>query len=287
MHPQSASQLSSLRATIVSLKPVQTQPEPEDGSAMQVDADPEPSDTAIVTALFGWSLAPPSPPSERSRTSSLSRIGTLSRPASPSISRASPASRGLQWGKGDSPAPVPSSPITSISQLGGTPLRARTPRLSDFGRSARDTSLLHCSLCQRRVGLWAFTSQSATAPLVGSSPSHSSIKERQFDVLNEHRSYCPYVVRSTVVPRPPMPPTSPVTANASEDGAIEGWRAVLTVVLRHGLSERQRMARFSLPGGGDEVIRGMDSELEGVEAMVAGVKSQGVSSYFKTVSNIR
>jgi UDP-N-acetylglucosamine enolpyruvyl transferase len=73
-----------------------------------------------------------------------------------------------------------------------------------------------------------------------------------------------------MVPRPPTPAEQP------EDG-IEGWRAVLTVVLRHGLSERQRMARFSLPGGGDEVMREIDSELVGVEAMVAGVKSKGVS----------
>jgi len=34
-------------------------------------------------------------------------------------------------------------------------------------------------------------------------------------------------------------------------------------------------------------MRGMDSELEGVEAMVAGVKSKGVShARFETVSNI-
>lgn len=79
-----------------------------------------------------------------------------------------------------------------------------------------------------------------------------------------------------MVPRPPTPLTSSVTAEQPEDG-IEGWRAVLTVVLRHGLSERQRMARFSLPGGGDEVMREIDSELVGVEAMVAGVKSKGVS----------
>ena len=242
---------------------------------MQVDANPEPSDTAIVTALFGWSMAPPSTPSERKRTSSLSRIGALSRPASPSLSRASSISRSVQWGRGDSPSPMPSSPLASTSQLGGTPVRARTPRLSDLGRSARDTSLLHCSLCQRRVGLWAFTSQ-GTAPQEGSSPSPLSIKEKQFDVLNEHRSYCPYVARSTVVPRLPTPPSS-ATAKQSEDGAIEGWRAVLTVVLRYGLSERQRMARFSLPGGGDEVMREVDSELEGVETIVAGVKSNGVS----------
>jgi len=83
-----------------------------------------------------------------------------------------------------------------------------------------------------------------------------------------------------------MPPTSPVTANAPEGGAIEGWRAVLTVVLRHGLSERQRMARLSLLGGGDEVMREMDSELEGVEAMVAGVKSKGGRELLKYVKGL-
>ncbi|KAG2147642.1 C3HC zinc finger-like-domain-containing protein [Suillus clintonianus] len=273
-HPLSASQISSLRSAIGSLKPAQAQPEAEDESAMQTDADPEPSDTAIVTALFGWSLAPPSPPSERNRTTSLSRIATTSRPASPSLSRTSSISRRtVQWGRGDSPSPMPSSPLSSISQIGGTPMRARTPRLSDIsGRSARDTSLLHCSLCQRRVGLWAFTPQFPQIPQDGSSPPRP--KERHFDLLNEHRSYCPYVVPSTVVPKLPMPPTSPVSVNASADGAIGGWRAVLTVVLRHGLSERQRNARLSLLGGDNEVMPGND-ELEGVEAMVAGVKSKG------------
>lgn len=238
---------------------------------MQVDINPEPSDTAIVIALFGWSLAPPAPPSERNRTSSLSRIATMSRPASPSLSRSS----SVQWGRADSPSPRPSSPLASISQLGGTPVRTRTPRLSDIGKSARDASLLHCSLCQRRVGLWAFTPQSAPLPLDGSPLPHPSTKKRQFDVLNEHRSYCPFVVPSTVVPKLPMPSTS---ANVVADGgAIEGWRAVLTVVLRHGLSERQRNARLSLSGGDTEVMHGVDDELEGVEAMVAGVKSNGVS----------
>ncbi|KAG0705744.1 C3HC zinc finger-like-domain-containing protein [Suillus ampliporus] len=283
-HPLSASQLSSLRSAITSIKPAQ--PESEDESAMQVDAESELSDTAIVTALFGWSLAPPSPPSERSRTSSLSRIATMSRPASPSLSRASSVSRNVQWGREDSPSPMPSSPLTSISQLGGTPMRARTPRLSDVGRSARDASLLHCSLCQRRVGLWAFTPQSAPLPQDRSSPPLSSTKERHFDVLNEHRSYCPYVVRSTVVPKLPMPPTPPVSADAPADGAIEGWRAVLTVVLRHGLSERQRNARLSLSGGDNEVSHGIDDELEGVEAMVAGVKSKGGRELLKYVKGL-
>ncbi|KAG1750702.1 C3HC zinc finger-like-domain-containing protein, partial [Suillus lakei] len=285
-HPLSASQLSSLRSAIASVKPVQAQPESENEAAMQVDADPQPSDTAIVTALFGWSLAPPAPPSERNRTSSLSRIATISRPVSPSLSRASSVARTAQWGRGDSPSPRPSSPFTSISQPGGTPVRARTPRLSDIGKSARDASLLHCSLCQRRVGLWAFTPQSTLSPQDGSPPPHPSTKKRHFDVLNEHRSYCPYVVPSTVVPKLPILPTSPISANALADGAIEGWRAVLTVVLRHGLSERQRSVRLSLSGGDNAVTHGIDDELEGVEAMVAGVKSKGGRELLKYVKGL-
>ncbi|KAG2058544.1 zf-C3HC-domain-containing protein [Suillus hirtellus] len=262
------------------------QSESENESAMQVDVEPEPSDTAIITALFGWSLAPPAPPSERSRTSSLSRIATMSRPASPSLSRSPSVSRAVHWGRADSPSPMPSSPLTSISQLGGTPVRTRTPRLSDIGKSARDASLLHCSLCQRRVGLWAFTPQFASLPLDGSPLPHPPTKKREFDVLNEHRSYCPFVVPSTVVPKLPMSSTSPASANAAADGATEGWRAMLTVVLRHGLSERQRNARLLLSGGDSEIMHGIDDELEGVEAMVASVKSNGGRELLKYVKGL-
>ncbi|OAX36054.1 hypothetical protein K503DRAFT_802345 [Rhizopogon vinicolor AM-OR11-026] len=249
-HPLSIPQLSSLRATIASLKPAQMQQESEDRSAMQVDADPEPSDTAIVTALFGCAL---------------------SRPEPLSLLRASSATRGAQWGRGDSPSPILCSPLISISQLGGTPMR-RAGHISStlfIVPATRRPLGIHITVCYARRQLTiAITT-----------------KERQFDGLNEHRLYYPYAVRSTVVPRPHTPLSSSV-ANAPEDGAAEGWRAVLTVVLRHGLSERQCMARFSLPGGGDEVMRGMDSELEGVEAMVAGVKSKGGRELLKYVKGL-
>ncbi|KAG2360348.1 hypothetical protein BDR07DRAFT_160705 [Suillus spraguei] len=57
-HPLSTSQLASLRSAITSVKPPLAQSTSENESAMHIDADPESSDTAIVTALFGWSLAP-------------------------------------------------------------------------------------------------------------------------------------------------------------------------------------------------------------------------------------
>ena len=54
----------------------------------------------------------------------------------------------------------------------------------------------------------------------------------------------------------------PNTTGSPENSGnlVEGWRAVLAVIQRHGLSST---------GTGDE-------ELEGVEAMVARVKSKGV-----------
>ena len=62
-------------------------------------------------------------------------------------------------------------------------------------------------------------------------------------------------------------------------GALEGWRAILTVVLRYGMAQRQRIEYNFLAQGhpppekADEQTS-MDVD---VKAMVAGVKSRGVS----------
>lgn len=50
---------------------------------------------------------------------------------------------------------------------------------------------------------------------------------------------------------------------------------MLTVVQRYELSQRQRLSRF-LPG--DDSGSQASAELKGVEAMVAGVKTNGVST---------
>jgi hypothetical protein len=124
-------------------------------------------------------------------------------------------------------------------------------------------------------------------------PARKILPKRQFDLLKEHRSYCPYVVRSTVVPSLPLPPSdNPVyghTRSSSTlsqlngqtgNGAVEGWRAVLTVLLRYGKGQRQRMTLDYL---GAEALDTQESEggvpmdVDGVKAMVAGVKSRGVS----------
>ncbi|KAH7928220.1 zf-C3HC-domain-containing protein [Leucogyrophana mollusca] len=285
-HPLSTSQLASLRST---LSAVSTSSLPEDDSSMQTDRSntppTEPSDTAILTALFGWALAPPQP--ERPRASSLVRASSIapSVPATPSLSRASSVSR--VFGR-------ESTPTAGSSR---SPIRARTPRLSEVG-VRRDTSLLHCILCQRRVGLWAFTSsaQQSTPTPHGEAP--PPLPQRQFDLLKEHRSYCPYVVRSTVLPSFPVPPpstpshvrsTSSTSQLGSANGALEGWRAVLAVVLRHGLGQRQRatLSRTLSELSGNPVATGEGlDDLEGVEAMVAGVKSRGGRELLKYVKGL-
>ena len=64
-------------------------------------------------------------------------------------------------------------------------------------------------------------------------------------------------------------------------GTLEGWRAILTVVLRYGMAQRQRIEHNFLAQGHpppekvDEQTS-MDVDVD-VKAMVAGVKSRGVS----------
>ena len=83
-------------------------------------------------------------------------------------------------------------------------------------------------------------------------------------------------------------------------GMAEGWRAVLTVVLRTGFTRRQRMRSLNLrsagPGAGtgagvgSEGTEGQEGqdvdpdaedpdrmEVDGIHAMVEGVKAHGVS----------
>ena len=131
---------------------------------------------------------------------------------------------------------------------------------------------MYCVLCQRRVGLWGYSGSEATTPLVQDEHSASASREHQkeFDLVKEHRSYCPYVVCSSVVPSFPHSPAADSLGNA-----VEGWRAVLTVVHRYELSQRQRLSRF-LPSD-DLDSQEFSAELKGVEAMVAGVKTNGVS----------
>lgn len=284
----------------------------EDTIFSAAPADPEPSEPALLTSLFGWSLAPPVPERERPRTPSLSRTSSVFRtssvsrasstlpsaPSTPSISRAQSVARGERES-------TPSHQMLSVGSL--APRTPRTPRTS------RDTSLLHCALCQRRIGLWAFAPPGGTPRPAASSSKPDDVEsastpiptrpKRQFDLLKEHRSYCPYVVRSTAIPS--MSSSAPTTRTSKSNpslvslngatvpGALEGWRAVLSVVLRYGAGQRQRMhirgpseaeARRpsmdqasveSLPAAGSHDEEAM--EVDGIDVMMQGVKSRGVS----------
>ncbi|KAI6102171.1 C3HC zinc finger-like-domain-containing protein [Pisolithus sp. B1] len=332
-HPLASSQLSSLRLS-GSTAGVSTPPS-GDPSAMQVDDNATPtselSDTSFIVALFGWQPAPSPSSHDRRPTMSISasRAGlfapSASMPTTPALSRASSVSRSFTDGEGTltrTPGP-PASPRIGRSasriQLSASPVRPRRANdavpdsasvvgLSTSSTSAKDMSLVHCPLCQRRVGLWSFATvtpaeegstsdeQQQHVPLSSASGKSvsafasavrtSGLQSRKpFDVLKEHRSYCPYVVRSTVVPSLPSATTNG-TSNVSDNGGglVEGWRAMLTVIQRHKLSQRQRMSRF-VPGS-EGTDGGRDEGLEGVEAMVAGVKSKGGKDLLRYIKGL-
>lgn len=293
-----------------------------------------PSQTAILTALFGWTLPPAQLPSDqRPRTPSSSRSASVA-PSAPATPRRTSGNYSHQVP--DTPGPSRPSGLRFSSAV--TDGLHRTETQKD-----RDSALLYCALCQRKVGLWAFKSSpsepsvpatptrnatSSKHPTVPATPSRaarriSQLPKRQLDLLKEHRSYCPYVARSTSIPslpsyapsastlatgpRPPTPSRSnslpsfnfsfaprnapPYPApDPIDPSSVEGWRAVLTVVLRSGFSRRQRMKSLNLsrPGVQDESTgttnQGVQEdedpdrmEVDGIHAMVEGVKAHGVS----------
>ena len=299
------------------------------------------SETAILVSLFGWGLIPdvPRDPSQRTSLSrATSRAPSVLR--TPSISRASsvqPTPFG-QVANGAPPTPTPGAttappmtptpsrqllPITPV-RVPSTPFTFRMPFPPSSG-SRTDNTLLQCALCQRRIGLWAFSPQpvpeapstpradadtvadpltpaldsitSTPAPAPAPMPQKKlSISQRQFDLLKEHRSYCPYVVRSTIIPT--LPVVSPFAAKPVHghtlsglhiphmvgqlgQNALEGWRAVLTVVLRYGAGQQKRMG---LDLARDETQQ-VAVEVDSVKAMMEGVKSHGVSVLFMINSN--
>ena len=242
------------------------------------------SQEATLASLFGWALVPSNALESVRRVSTThANSAALYPPPTPSLSRASSVS------------------LPQVSSRRATPITFRTSEKPD-------STLLHCELCQRRIGLWAFTTRTpaeitdadyatqtnSTIPARPKKP----LPQRSFDLLKEHRSYCPYVVRSTFVPSLPVPQTvdmaskqagsighisnsslSYLNGKNGAPGALEGWRAVLTVVLRYGMAQRQRieynfLSRHHPPEKVDEQSA---MDVDDVKAMVAGVKSRGVS----------
>ena len=225
-----------------------------------------PSEQAILTSLFGWRTVSTTSQGSRRSKSSFSKSYT----------------------------PIPGSHGCSIS-------RASTPSCDTsiiFGLSSnkRDT-LLHCTLCQRRIGLWTFLPDTSIIGLTSgggtdrpTSTPQKTIRQRQFDLLHEHRSYCPYVVRSTAIPTLSVPLShSELPGNDNQfrsipphhhDGTMEGWRAVLTVVLRYNWGQKYISDYNILASEGESNGEYEDAmEVKEVKAMIAGVKSRGVSCH--------
>jgi len=72
---------------------------------------------------------------------------------------------------------------------------------------------------------------------------------------------------------------SQFNGRAGVPGALEGWRAALTVVLRYGMAEKQRI-EYNFLSPKDSSDTGDDSDkmdVDNVKAMVTGVKTRGVS----------
>lgn len=272
---------------------------------MDVDEAPEPCETAILTALFGWTIVLPTIPLAISQPTSISRSVS----AAPSTPRR--PNLGLNYTSvSRSSTPIPSSPQPSLSVQGLSTLSITNASASAISRTRPDSTLLFCPLCQRRIGLWAFIPQPHTngdAIPMPSGPSSAgettSQPRRQLDVLREHRSYCPYVVKSTVLPSPPVLPVIrpqiPTTRAESytlgsnpslsqvngQPQATEGWRAVMSMVLRHGATRKQRLGQSSglvethataSSGNASVFVEGEVQELDQVGAMMEGVKARGV-----------
>ncbi|CDO74994.1 hypothetical protein BN946_scf184945.g66 [Trametes cinnabarina] len=269
------------------------------------------SETAVLTALFGWSILPPAPPSEHFKTPSISRAGSVV-PATPSRG---PGSRASSVARDSTPTPTTPRPPLRMSSTASV-----SSRLS-FGSTSRpDTTLLHCALCQRRVGLWAFlpkrtqdddstTGNGTTEGSAAGGTSKPQQPQRQLDILREHRPYCPYVVRSTTVPSLPVPSqqqghgrslslASLAAANGSnpqmtaQPTLMEGWRAVMTVVQRYGALQRQRLGLKRVPSGriGESsdasAVEGGEVQPDPIEAMVADVKSHGGRDLLRYVKGL-
>ncbi|KAH9945349.1 zf-C3HC-domain-containing protein [Epithele typhae] len=260
----------------------------------------DPSQNAILAAVFGWGIAPP--PTASTASTSVSRASSLA-PGHPqsrlSISRASSVSR----------AGTPSPMSASYGLAASASLLSQHALSTSALRS--DTALIHCPLCQRRVGLWTYVPKPTEEddPMTGQ-PAQSTPARPQptLDILQQHRPYCAYVVRSSFIPTMPAPPTPIInghsrsssaasTASVSlvsngfgAQSAMEGWRAVINVVLRYGTVQRQRLgmnrSQSAQVDDGCAFVEGQTEEVDAVDAMVAGVKRSGGSALMRYVRGL-
>ncbi|KAL5504270.1 hypothetical protein ACEPAH_8344 [Sanghuangporus vaninii] len=282
-HPLTSTQVRALLSTLSSVKVSRPSTTVSEGSStdnqvtQEETTETEISEKAALTALFGWSLEPP--PTE-SRPTMPSIVSGTSISCAPALSG---ADRRTSWSSSISEAGSPRPSRIPVPRTSS----AATARLSRQDKTRIRDDTLHCSLCQRRVGLWTFKGSDDTpslaSPIPSNPPSTTKTTSRQFDLLKEHRSYCPYVVRSTAVPSlsslvnpgstarslsasyaiagpRPTPshnssassfnfsslrgnshhPEPEATGGLGDPAAVEGWRAVVAMVMRTDLGRRQR-----------------------------------------------
>ncbi|CAE6416321.1 unnamed protein product [Rhizoctonia solani] len=208
---------------------------------------------------------------------------TLERKASGSVRSVTFAdSPQRRLGKGREHDPAPLSAIESTSgddesiaasheaETVHHPPRASTSRREGSGSSdgqGRD-DMVQCALCQRRVGLWTFVSPvppaqppselvtgESTVPTVVRTPPSPS--PRPLDVLREHRTFCPYIIRTT-----------PLTIPSDEEPSteVEGWKAIIGIISRS--KRRESAGEGSTPSPFRESSPGR----KGVENAVSRVK---------------
>ncbi|KAF8591049.1 zf-C3HC-domain-containing protein [Ramaria rubella] len=219
-HPLSLSQVQSFLQIVASVPP-QANLLPPSNSSLQ---EPTPPSTAsLLTSLFGWSLVRPPPPvTRKSSSASLTLARTLSVQSHAGPSRACTPSPGT------STAPTPfQTPVKTPSTPFGTPINGKAVEPSSPSREpiSQKDAMLHCQMCQRRIGLWAFStpgSGNSSSQPSSATPEPTNVRpQRQLDLLREHRSYCPYVVKSTPLaslPSYPSPPPSRTSFGLARTG---------------------------------------------------------------------
>ncbi|KZV68203.1 zf-C3HC-domain-containing protein [Peniophora sp. CONT] len=288
-HPLVSSQVLSLLKVLASVKLAEFTFDMDVDEPQQLSTSPEPQprQAAVLAALFGWSIAPAMP----APAATPSRPGTPARSRAGSVVPSAPATpRRPSHLAPHAASPAPATPPL-LSRLSSRLLH--TPRAS--AAPEQQSKMLYCAMCHRRLGLWA-SGASLLTPTASIPPPSS----RQVDVLKEHRPYCPYVTRSANIPTFPVAVSSPPTSSSngaaglgSNGGLVEGWRAVLTVVLRHRSATGPRPSNdsaadvFGPTANSAHALGERDAEMvDPVQAMVADVKSKGGRELLKYVKGL-
>lgn len=233
---QTTAQVAHLESTILSVAPEESSTPSSDPPPSPL-APTKPSETSLILALFGWQLhisserktallpgalqrSSSGPGHSRSSSGGSAPVRTTASLSSAAASRVK-ARHSFDGAPGSAASTRPSTPT-------GSPMLSSIP-LGDghhHSSSGADTStVIACALCQRRVGVWGFRASSSSSPaqpgarsasggsggttdtsltvpsIASSSPRHPlQPVQRVLDVVKEHRSYCPYIVRSTPLP---------------------------------------------------------------------------------------